>query len=138
MAESIVVKGQGSCPPLSTEILNVTWADWLNSIPTKVCYRINNWVFIKVRFYNGASPISSTNNIILNNLPYSIPESLRRSDCLPIGEYSANDYNISKHLEGYTDRMGGTSLSFYTDSGLIQNLINCYYLNIDFCYEIEE
>lgn len=139
MAESIVVKGQGSCPP-STEILNVTWADWLNSVPTKVCYRINNWVFIKVKFYDvhQLNPIDSTDATILDNLPYPIPESLRFNDCLPIGEYLTDEKSNIQYLEGYTNRLNGLHLSFYRNAGISENLVNCYYLNIDFCYEIEE
>lgn len=126
-------------PPPSTEILNVAWADWLNSVPTKICYRINNWIFIKVKFYNRLNPISSTGNTIITNLPYPIPESLRFNECLPIGEYLTDESNnILKYLEGYTSRMNGSHLSFYTDAGIVQDLTNCYYLNIDFCYEIEE
>lgn len=138
--ESILVTGNSSAPP-STEILNVTWADWLNSIPTKVCYRINNWVFIKVKFYasESANFINSTNTVILETLPYPIPESLRNNQCLPIGECLIDGYSKkTRYLEGYTSRLNGSYLSFYMESGLTQTLNDCSYLNIDFCYEIEE
>lgn len=140
MAESIVIKGQEAAPPPSTEILNVTWADWLNSIPTKVCYRINNWVFIKVRFYDvhQLNFINSSDTMILDNLPYPIPESLRFNDCLPIGEYLTDEKSNIQYLEGFTNRLNGLHLSFYRNAGMLENLVNCYYLNIDFCYEIEE
>lgn len=84
------------------------------------------------------NPINSSDTMILNNLPYPIPESLRFSGCLPIGECLTNEKNSIQYLEGYTSRLNGLHLSFNKNAGLSEELINCYYLNIDFCYEIEE
>ena len=50
MSESIVF-GSSSKSASPIKILDVTWADWLNNVPNKICYRLGNYCFIKVKYY---------------------------------------------------------------------------------------
>lgn len=134
--ESIVSTSLSAAPPI--KILDVTWADWLNNVPNKICYQLGNYCFIKIKYYHYLYTISSNNS---NLIVYNIPKHKTFTDqsCIPIGE--CIDQGISgnvKYLEGFVQGGNQNTLGFYLDAGILQPLTDCMYLNIDYFYEIEE
>lgn len=132
--ESIISTPLSAAPPI--KILDVTWADWLNNVPNKICYQLGNYCFIKVKYYHYLYTISSNNsNSIVSNIPRH--KTYIDHTCLPIGECIDQEASGKlKYLEGFMQNQN--ALGFYLDAGLPQPLTDCMYLNIDYFYEIEE